>query len=1426
MIRLVQRKLIIPRGDTGSFTIPAIATTAQADAAVFTIFDCLTHSRLFQKVMQPSGGNTLTVEFTHNETVNLKPGKYVWDIKYYKNPQYADGKLIDGDEIDSYYAGFTIPPCEIRETGDDLLVSPDAAVGELAPEQLDIISAALADMREAVEETQSNVEHYPYVGENNHWYLWDVELGEFVDTGVKALGEGVPAGGTTGQALIKASDDDYDAEWGHDATKADKEEVPVEYGSGVGSIQGKAFTIDNTTYTNTASGDGAIALGINTMASGDFSQAIGMNTTTVGAAAYAEGIGTIASQTGTHAEGAYTLAIGQYTHAEGHGSTAEGMYSHAEGYHFIRNIFITGNENATQYTVVQGKTPKVNNYIIVAFETGSEQAKIVSVENNVITLNKTFGIALDTWPAKVVEASAIGTNSHAEGFRTVAEGMASHVEGSSSFTTAGASNSHAEGSSSKALDIAAHAEGSYSVASAKYSHAEGNHTLAYGHISHAEGHGANIALKLTGAANATTYTYTGTQGDPAVGDIVVYKTAVTITAVDTENKEITVSASFGDALNDEQVIAYQSYAKGDYSHTEGESTTTISNYSHAQGKFNAIDTNGQYADIVGNGTSHTVRSNAYALDWNGTGHFAGDVYVHANADSTGGVKLATINDIPSAPVQDVQINSTSIVDANGVADIPIATSTTPGVVKVSQALGIELVSNILKISTPTDNDVKNGAAGARAVTPSKQHASTFYGLAKAAGDSTQSASDNAVGTYTADAKAAIQSMLGVPGLDSNGKVPASQLPSYVDDVLEYANLASFPAEGESGKIYVALDTNLTYRWSGSAYVEISQSLALGETSSTAYRGDYGAAAYAHGVTNKGSAFESGLYKITTNSEGHVTAASAVQKSDLTSLGVADADDLSLKADKTDTILDTTLSRGRSANTTIGNGSFAFGNNVEASGAYSHAEGYATQAVGRITHVEGRGTQATGDYSHAQGQYTIAAGMCSDVSGKFNVMDDYDTWELWVSGTQYTIGDKVYRVVQENNTNVRKGYVCTVANNDEEFTDDHWATDTQRTYATIVGNGTGSYYNQRSNAYTLDWDGNGHYAGDVYVHANADSSGGEKLITALDMPIEAGQGNGSIQTRPFEDDENNTVSNTAGGTGAIALGVNTIAYSNGAFAEGINTIAFDTATHAEGAYTMAMMANAHAEGSYAIATGEASHAEGSGVASGDRAHAEGQSVAYQLIISGAADATEYSYSGSSASPEEGDILFYQETVARLIIAVDTINHTITLDETLGAALSDEPTFFIDMSSGASGDYSHVEGNQTAASGDNSHAEGHETEASGESSHAEGKQTVASGSQSHAEGEHTVASGVTSHAEGIYTTAASLGQHAEGMYNVIDDQDTYIHIVGNGSHSNHRSNAYALDLNGTGHFMGDVYVGCNADSSGGEKLVNGLKVVRLI
>lgn len=80
---------------------------------------------------------------------------------------------------------------------------------------------------------------------------------------------------------------------------------------------------------------------------------------------------------------------------------------------------------------------------------------------------------------------------------------------------------------------------------------------------------------------------------------------------------------------------------------------------------------------------------------------------------------------------------------------------------------------------------------------------------------------------------------GVASLDANGKIPTSQLPSYVSDVLEFRSFDRFPTTGEVNKIYIALDTNKTYRWGGTVYVEIGSSLALGETSETAYAGDKG-----------------------------------------------------------------------------------------------------------------------------------------------------------------------------------------------------------------------------------------------------------------------------------------------------------------------------------------------------------------------------------------------------------------------------------------------------------------------------------------------------------------------------------------------------------------------------------------------------------
>jgi hypothetical protein len=141
---------------------------------------------------------------------------------------------------------------------------------------------------------------------------------------------------------------------------------------------------------------------------------------------------------------------------------------------------------------------------------------------------------------------------------------------------------------------------------------------------------------------------------------------------------------------------------------------------------------------------------------------------------------------------------------------------------------------------------------------------------KANEDHNHSASDISSGTLSIDRLPSITSAK-ISSLDASkltGTVPTSVLPSYVDDVIE-GTLSTFPTTGEAGKIYVDTTTNKSYRWSGSTYTEISASLALGETSSTAYRGDRGKTAYDHSqathartdATNVASSSTNGNIKI-------------------------------------------------------------------------------------------------------------------------------------------------------------------------------------------------------------------------------------------------------------------------------------------------------------------------------------------------------------------------------------------------------------------------------------------------------------------------------------------------------------------------------------------------------------------------------------
>lgn len=201
-------------------------------------------------------------------------------------------------------------------------------------------------------------------------------------------------------------------------------------------------------------------------------------------------------------------------------------------------------------------------------------------------------------------------------------------------------------------------------------------------------------------------------------------------------------------------------------------------------------------------------------------------------------------------------------------------------------------------------------------------------------------------------------------------------------------------------------------------------------------------------------------------------------------------DISGKADKTDTVLLTSLSRGRKEGSTVGQNSFAFGNNVEATNYFSIAEGYGTKATMPYARAEGYETVASGTGSHAEGDTTVASLSGMHAEGAYNVIPS--AYPEWVANTHYYVGDKAVT------PGGSWGIVCIVENTDSSLNMAHWDyTSSTGNVAHVIGNGDSS---ARSNAQMIDWDGNEYLAGDLYVHCNADSSGGYKVLADITQNV--------------------------------------------------------------------------------------------------------------------------------------------------------------------------------------------------------------------------------------------------------------------------------------------------------------------------------------
>lgn len=447
---------------------------------------------------------------------------------------------------------------------------------------------------------------------------------------------------------------------------------------------------------------------------------------------------------------------------------------------------------------------------------------------------------------------------------------------------------------------------------------------------------------------------------------------------------------------------------------------------------------------------------------------------------------------------------------------------------------------------------------------------------------------------------------GVAELDQNGMVPSHQLPSYVDDVKSYTSIAFFPAVGEDDKIYVDKSTNLQYRWGGTdvGYITIGTSLALGETANTAYRGDRGKAAYDHAMA-KGQAYSSGLYKIVTNSEGHVIEAQAVTKNDIMALGFDDPSD---KADKADTVLETTLSRGRQSGYPVGYGSFVWGSASSATKDYTTAFGFSI-ATSPYAFSEGYDTEANGYYSHAHGRSIIVNGRSAYGFGEYNIPDEVDVrdYPFWQPNTYYEMGAKCSRYASNIYGHlVLTAYTATMSHTSgDEFWPEVWDEGCRLKHVEIIGGGTSS--SDRKNIRTLDWDGNeeiaGKFKGYGLILGDYASCTGNNAIAQSTGSTASGEGSlasgggatasgYAAEARGFGCVASGACSR-AGGAGSASSGDNSFSHGSGVRTPGNSAVAFGGGTEAAGDYSMSVGESTRANGQDQFVCGKFNIGEGDG-----------------------------------------------------------------------------------------------------------------------------------------------------------------------------------------------------------------------------------------
>ena len=842
----------------------------------------------------------------------------------------------------------------------------------------------------------------------------------------------------------------------------------------------------------------------------------------LGESAIAEGHETLAPGSGAHAEGIGTVAL-DAAHAEGAMALALGAASHAEGANqAVGTASLSGAANSTIYTTstnFQEASPE----FIVNTDNGII-AKVVNYtrESNIttITLDRTLSedTALNNQLCVLFRDAAFGAYSHSEGFNTSAGIYDGNNEGLNSI------GAHSEGYITKTCGSGAHSEGYGTMAYNIGTHSEGRLSLATGAAAHAEGYqtaiGNAITLTLTGDEDATTYTFDETisASDRIKCQILLYKNdeyspyfCVRIINMDLNNKTITVdhTVSSSGAISHKQFYVVQDGAIGTGSHIEGRITLAYGDYSHAEGYENIADGVGSHAEgnntvadgnsshaegwdtqAIGN-SSHAEGAHSIALgveghaeglttiakgDYShaegntvvsyGTGsHAEGYCRIYDEEYSFSGAANATTytisfdaEDVDFPEVGDIIINDNTVVAITAVdwTNMTVTVNRTLSntalndqqldVIRSGLAYGN--YSHVEGMDNKASGEASHAEGNQNEAIGDYSHAEGLGNWATGEGAHAEGYGNGAegnyshaegYGSYATGTASHAEGEASASGYDSHGEgqfARATGNYSHAEGVRSQASGVAAHAEGN--------ETRATGNYSHS---EGDSTIAYGDNSHAEGRFGIASGIYSHvegyhnsyDNINLTGAANSTTYTYTVGANVSVKVGKVIMYSyDL----VAKITSISGNT--------VTVNRTLNPNENFSNKGLRLYKSG-AAGAYSHAEGDGTFAFGDRSHAEGIWTVAEHNYSHAEGAYTSALGQTAHAEG------------------QYTIAKGTISHAEG---------LYTIARNYQHVQGQYNIEDTNQNYAHIIGNGTAE--NARSNAHTIDWQGNAWFAGDVRV----------------------------------------------------------------------------------------------------------------------------------------------------------------------------------------------------------------------------------------------------------------------------------------------------------------------------------------------------------